>query len=149
MVTAQPICENSFLPCGTIGCASQKLVGYFPCKHCGSKNVHNKGLRRKYKNVRQFKCKDCGKTFEVKLFCMLPKYITVRKPTVRNPTVRDPTIKHKRQSMKMQEQIRMQEIKDNYINQNVDSLVDLPCFGCPDIIRCDPNECIKLESWLK
>jgi hypothetical protein len=49
--------------------------------------------------------------------------------------------------MKAKEQIQLQIVKDNYVNQTVDSLVGIPCFCCPEINKCNPNNCQKLEMF--
>jgi transposase-like protein len=131
--------------------AKYEEVEHFPCPLCDSMNVRNKGLKHR-RNIRQFYCKDCGNYFNVILFCFLedrdnpkvferPTRIKQQKP--QKPKLQKP-ITQKPRKRRQSEKKEMQEIKDNYVNQTVDSLVGVPCFCCSEISKCNPCVCTKL-----
>lgn len=123
----------------------KRVTDKFPCKYCGSENVKNKGLKRK--KFRQFLCRDCGKYFTIRILCFLSE----NQPRTFKPRIKKPRAHKPKPTTQipysLSKKEKMQEIKENYVNQTVDSLVGVPCFMCPEIHKCNPTLCMKLECW--
>lgn len=110
------------------------------CPHCGSPKFRKRGFT--HDRRQRYHCNNCQKSFPFPQLQLHGNFTH--------------GFKHRdRYRKRLKDVLPFYNCSDllkgymhSRINQNVNSIADVPCFLCSDCEKCNPIKCEKMDGWL-